>query len=111
MFKSRRDCPLTLDTTVHVKDIGYAVPKSEMRQSPYANNAQVSILPRLRVGLNIIQPFHNDVCDILAMYVQEQAAEGGQSHLASSAKIYNEIAATRPDVIHTLTDPSWIFDK
>ena len=57
------------------------------------------------------QPFHNDVCDILAMYVQEQAAEGGESYLASSAKIYNEIAATRPDVIHTLADPSWIFDK
>jgi hypothetical protein len=67
-----------------------------MRQSPYASNAQ---------------PFHNDVCDILAMYVQEEAAEGGETHLASCAKIYNEIAATRPDVIHTLADPSWIFDK
>lgn len=45
------------------------------------------------------------------MYVQEQAAEGGESHLASCAKIYNEIAATRPDVIHTLAAPNWIFDK
>ena len=45
------------------------------------------------------------------MYVQEQAAGGGESYLASSAKVYNEIAATRPDVIHTLADPSWIFDK
>ena len=45
------------------------------------------------------------------MYVQEQAAEGGESYLASSARIYNEIAVTRPDVIHTLADPSWIFDK
>jgi hypothetical protein len=45
------------------------------------------------------------------MYVQETAADGGESHLASCAKIYNEIAATRPDVIHTLADGSWIFDK
>lgn len=81
---------------IHVKDLGRQIAHSEMRQSPYARNAQ---------------PFHNDVCDILAMYVQEQAAEGGESYLASSAKIYNEIAATRPDVIHTLADPSWIFDK
>ena len=45
------------------------------------------------------------------MYVQEEAAVGGESHLASCAKIYNEIASTRPDVIHTLADQSWIFDK
>jgi len=45
------------------------------------------------------------------MYVHEQAASGGESHLASCAKIYNEIASTRPDVIHTLASPTWIFDK
>jgi hypothetical protein len=45
------------------------------------------------------------------MYVQETAPKGGESHLASCAKIYNEIAATRPDVVHTLADGSWIFDK
>jgi Taurine catabolism dioxygenase TauD, TfdA family len=61
--------------------------------------------------LTSLKPFHNDVCDILAMYVQEEAAEGGESHFASCAKIYNEIVTKRPDVIHTLADPSWIFDK
>ncbi|RDI78681.1 hypothetical protein Vi05172_g11250 [Venturia inaequalis] len=81
---------------IHVKDLGKQVLKAELRQSPFASNAQ---------------PFHNDVCDILAMYVQEQAADGGESHLASCAKIYNEIAATRPDVIHTLAAPNWVFDK
>ena len=45
------------------------------------------------------------------MYVQEQAVEGGESHLASCAQVYNEIASTRPDVIHTLARPTWIFDK
>ncbi|OCK79232.1 Clavaminate synthase-like protein [Lepidopterella palustris CBS 459.81] len=81
---------------IHVKDLGRQIPHSEMRQSPYARNAQ---------------PFHNDVCDILAMYVQQQAAEGGESYLAAGATVYNEIAATRPDVIHTLADTSWVFDK
>lgn len=32
-----------LTCIVHIKDIGYAVPKSEMRQSLYANNAQVCL--------------------------------------------------------------------
>ncbi|KAF2669054.1 Clavaminate synthase-like protein [Microthyrium microscopicum] len=81
---------------IHIKDLGYKIANSDMRQSPYASNAQ---------------PFHNDVCDVLAMYVQEEAAEGGESHLASSAKVYNEIAANRPDAIHTLSQPNWIFDK
>ncbi|KAF1978799.1 Clavaminate synthase-like protein [Bimuria novae-zelandiae CBS 107.79] len=81
---------------IHVKDLGRIIPDSELRQSPYARNAQ---------------PFHNDVCDILAMYVQETAAEGGESHVTSAAQIYNEIAVTRPDVIHTLSKNDWIFDK
>jgi hypothetical protein len=45
------------------------------------------------------------------MYVQEIAAKGGESRLASCATIYNEIAATRPDVLHTLAKENWVFDK
>lgn len=44
------------------------------------------------------------------MYVLGQAAEGGKSILASTAAVYNEIAATRPDVIHTLMENAWVFD-
>lgn len=57
------------------------------------------------------KPFHNDVCDLLAMYVQDCASSGGESLLASSAAVYNEIAATRPDVIKTLAEPVWVYDK
>ncbi|KAM7184409.1 Clavaminate synthase-like protein [Naviculisporaceae sp. PSN 640] len=81
---------------LHIKDRGMAFPGAEMRQAPYSN-----------VG----QPFHTDACDLLVMYVQELAASGGHFKLASSAQIYNDIAATRPDVIHTLASDSWIFDK
>lgn len=57
------------------------------------------------------QPFHTDACDLLVMYVQELAASGGHFKLASSAQIYNDIASTRPDVIHALASDSWVFDK
>ena len=40
------------------------------------------------------------------MCVLEAATTGGESLLASGGKIYNEIAATRPDVIKLLTEPS-----
>ena len=45
------------------------------------------------------------------MYVQDLALNGGESLLAPSAAVYNEIAATRPDVVDVLADPSWIYDK
>lgn len=45
------------------------------------------------------------------MYVLDVAAIGGESLLASSGQIYNEIAASRPDIIHVLADDQWIFDE
>lgn len=45
------------------------------------------------------------------MYALDVAAAGGESLLASSGMVYNEIAATRPDVIHVLTDDKWVFDE
>ncbi|KAK0627473.1 hypothetical protein B0T14DRAFT_512679 [Immersiella caudata] len=57
------------------------------------------------------QPFHTDLCDVLSLYALDVAAYGGESFLASSAKIYNEIAATRPDIIHVLAKDDWPFDE
>jgi hypothetical protein len=45
------------------------------------------------------------------MYALGVGAAGGESLLASSGKIYNEIAANRPDVIHVLANDDWIFDE
>jgi hypothetical protein len=81
---------------IHIKDRGVTFRGAEMRQAPYSN---------------VAQPFHTDVCDILAMQVQELAAEGGDFQIASSGRVYNEIAAKRPDVIHTLAANEWIFDR
>lgn len=67
-----------------------------MPNSPYVNRAQ---------------PFHTDLCDVLSLYALGVAAYGGESFLASSAKIYNEIARLRPDVIHVLASDDWPFDE
>ncbi len=45
------------------------------------------------------------------MYALNVAAYGGESHLASSANIYNELARTRPDLIEVLAKDDWIFDE
>ena len=45
------------------------------------------------------------------MYAINVASNGGESLLASTGKVYNEIAASRPDVIHVLSDGGWVFDK
>ncbi|OTA89507.1 hypothetical protein M434DRAFT_106935 [Hypoxylon sp. CO27-5] len=57
------------------------------------------------------KPFHTDtVTDTLCLFTRSLAVEGGQSILASSWTVYNELAATRPDLIHVLAKPDWPFD-
>lgn len=81
---------------MHIKDVGDVVDPEQKRQSPYSNSEQ---------------PFHTDLGDIIAMYVMDVASHGGTSCVASAAQVYNEIAATRPDLIHVLADGNWHFDK
>ena len=83
---------------VHIQDIKQNVRDYAERGpfSPYTAGAQ---------------PFHTDRCDILSMYAYNIALSGGESLLASNAKIYNEIAKTRPDALHVLADDKWIFDE
>jgi len=52
------------------------------------------------------QVFHTDVGDLIALMALEIAQEGGTSRISSGARVYNELAATRPDLIHTLSE-SW----
>ncbi|KAF7193762.1 Taurine hydroxylase-like protein SAT17 [Pseudocercospora fuligena] len=57
------------------------------------------------------KPFHTDVVtDTLALITQQCSAEGGRSVIASAWTIYNELAATRPDILHTLAASDWPFD-
>lgn len=56
------------------------------------------------------QVFHTDAGDIIALLCLETAAQGGESKLSSSWRVYNELAQTRPDLIRTLTEP-WAVEK
>lgn len=56
------------------------------------------------------QVFHSDIGDLIALMALQSAAEGGTSKLSSSGRIYNELAATRPDLIRILMEP-WPLDR
>jgi hypothetical protein len=53
--------------------------------------------------------FHTDVGDIISLFCLTTAAEGGCSQLASSWHIYNQLAATRPDLIQAMAE-DWPID-
>lgn len=55
------------------------------------------------------QVFHTDIGDVVALFALGEAFEGGQSYLSSSWTVYNELAANRPDLIWTLSEP-WTAD-
>jgi len=61
---------------------------------------------------SIAQPFHADSsCDIIGILTRECAEKGGRSALASSWAVYNELAKTRPDIIHVLAKDDWPLDN
>jgi Taurine catabolism dioxygenase TauD, TfdA family len=55
------------------------------------------------------QSFHTDNCEIMGLFCLEAAATGGESLIASSWNVYNELAAKRPDILSTLTG-EWVLD-
>ncbi|KAF2633272.1 Clavaminate synthase-like protein [Macroventuria anomochaeta] len=56
------------------------------------------------------QVFHTDTGDVIALFALCEAESGGESFLSSSWHVYNELAASRPDLIRTLSEP-WEFDE
>lgn len=60
---------------------------------------------------NARQFFHADDSDIVGLLCITKALEGGESDLVSSHNVYNTLAVERPDVLRTLTEPIWYFDR
>ncbi|KAL0959090.1 hypothetical protein HGRIS_014388 [Hohenbuehelia grisea] len=56
------------------------------------------------------QVFHTDAGDLVGLLVIQSAAEGGLFRMSSCGRIYNELAATRPDLIKVLSEP-WPLDS
>ena len=54
------------------------------------------------------QVYRTDAGDIISLNAIGVAEEGGKSRIASSWTVYNELAKTRPDLIHTLSQ-DWPF--
>lgn len=58
---------------------------------------------------NIPLSFHTDNCEIMAFFYLDTALQGGETMLSSIWQTYNELAATRPEILHTLAEP-WVLD-
>ncbi|KAH7024624.1 TfdA family taurine catabolism dioxygenase TauD [Microdochium trichocladiopsis] len=89
----------------HIKDL------SE-KKSPGSGNSNSSTVIGSPAYTTDRQVFHTDSGDIVSLFALETALHGGASKLASTWRVYNEIARTRPDLIHTLAE-NWdveVFD-
>jgi hypothetical protein len=53
------------------------------------------------------QDFHTDGADIIGLLCLHGARSGGESKLASSYAVYNEILRRRPDLLEVLYEPMW----
>lgn len=79
----------------HIKDLTKIYDANKIGAPAYTTDKQV---------------FHTDSGDVIALLSLEEAAEGGESKLSSSWRVYNELARTRPDLIRTLAEP-WPAEK
>ena len=73
----------------HIKDLSRTFDTSKIGAPAYTTDKQV---------------FHTDSGDVIALLCLEEAAEGGQSKVSSSWRVYNELAETRPDLVRTLSE-------
>ncbi len=53
------------------------------------------------------QDFHTDGSDIVGLLCLQRAKSGGESRIASSSAVYNEILRRRPDLIDVLYEPMY----
>ncbi|KAL4940832.1 hypothetical protein BDV06DRAFT_195821 [Aspergillus oleicola] len=80
----------------HVKDLGEDPTKIDSVRI-YRTNAR--------------QFFHADDSDIVGLLCIARALEGGESDIVSTHNVYNTLATERPDVLQTLIEPIWYFDR
>lgn len=80
----------------HVKDLGEDATQID-KVRIYRTNAR--------------QYFHADDSDIVGLLCVARAKEGGESDICSAHRVYNALRAERPDVLETLVEPAWYFDR
>ncbi|KIY04142.1 uncharacterized protein Z520_00834 [Fonsecaea multimorphosa CBS 102226] len=57
------------------------------------------------------QFFHTDGADIVGLLCIAKSLSGGESDIVSTHDVFNELQRTHPDVVRTLTQPNWYFDR
>lgn len=75
--------------------LGHVVDYDEEKDNPHVR--------RYRTTGNI--DFHCDAADAVGLLCLRKAKAGGQSRIASSVAIYNEVARRRPDLVARLFEP------
>jgi len=80
----------------HVKDLGDDATRID-KVRIYRTNAR--------------QFFHADDSDVVGLLCIARSEEGGESDIASSHLVWNELQRNRPDVAELLTKPIWYFDR
>lgn len=55
--------------------------------------------------------YHSDSCDIVGLLCLQKAKSGGQSKIASSVTVYNEMVAVRPDLVAVMEQPFYTDRK
>jgi hypothetical protein len=80
------------DIIGHVRDIGAKLGQKDVRG--YDTNSELR--------------FHNDECDLITLLCLRQARSGGLSSIVSSAQMFNELLATRPETLPQLFE-GYIF--
>jgi hypothetical protein len=74
------------DIIGHVRDIGAKLGQKDVRG--YDTTGELR--------------FHNDECDLITLLCLRQARSGGLSSIVSSAQVFNELLATRPETLPQL---------
>jgi len=73
----------------HVKDLGHDIKDPKVRY--YQTSRKLE--------------YHTDSVDIVGLLCLKTAKAGGESFIASSMTLYNEILRRRPDLVHALFEP------
>ena len=86
--------------------------------APVSQNAQGDLLGHVRdervirsgpavrlYRTNQRQDFHTDGADLVGLLCLQRARSGGESKIASSYAVYNEMLARRPDLVDVLYEP------
>lgn len=97
----------------HVKDLGEDSTQID-KVRIYRTNARyvTSFVTYVSSFSDLLsQFFHADDADIVGLLCVTRALEGGESDIVSVHNVFNTLQKERPDVIKTLTEPIWYFDR